>query len=525
MANFYDVVSSGDKSYHRRVGDFTPISAPELAAVAAGERKDILAEVYRIYQLDVAPYTLYQSDGSAMVALDETTRGEVLSLDPATGLTAGGQALTANQAAKVRSDIGSDLPSISRNLAAGLSSVLALIGDSTGNETTEHLYLTAQAIAAANPSHRVEYRLWDNAAQDFLHQTPIQEGISGRRGVTGGGVQISYVDIAEWSGDIDIRVLASHPTWTTGITSDSTLISRFGSGGARSFRFMAGNSAGNLILKLGWTADLTNEITVSATGFAPTAGEVLWLRSVLDVDNGGGGYTVTFYSSTDGNTWTQRSQTVTASGTTSVAKTAATNYELGSRGNGTAAFNGTIYAGELRDGIAGGNLLPVGLDEWRQVTGLAPVFSGSPTVYVINGSNSGSAISYFNDSTRRPKMTPVMWRGAMILSTGHNETHGTSAAAVSDWLTYVKGRATGADLFVTAQNPQLSPATKIESQQQFVAQFVGQGRRAGYGVIDAYGAFVRSSNVASLVSAVDGVHPTAAGSAVWSQVERLALGV
>jgi len=441
------------------------------------------------------------------------------------GLTAGGNSLTPSQAAQVRMGAGIDQPSISLDLLSGRSSVLALIGDSTGNETTEHLYLTAQAIAAANPTHRVEYRLWDNTAQDYLHQAAIQEGPSGRRGLTGGGVQINYADIAEWSSDIDIRVPATHPTWTTGISADSTLFSRFGSGGARCFRFMAGNSAGNLILKLGWTADLTNEITVSATGFAPTAGETLWLRVTLDVDNGGGGYTVTFFSSADGNTWTQRSQTVTAAGTTSVAKTAATNYELGSRGNGTAAFNGTIYGAELRDGIGGGNLLPVGLDEWRQVTGLAPVFSGSPTVCVINGSNSGSAISYFNDSTRRPKMTPVMWRGAMVLSTGHNETHGTSAASVSDWLTYVKGRATGADLFVTAQNPELAPATKIESQQQFVAQFVGQGRRAGYGVIDAYGAFVRHSNVASLVSAVDGVHPTAAGSAVWSQVERLALGV
>lgn len=460
--------------------------------------------------------------GAAIRAKLNGNFGKALNLDPTAGILLGGASPNAQQRAAVRDGIGVAQTSIRNDLSAGRSSVLALVGDSTGNGTDEHLYLSAQAIAAAYPSHRVEYRLWDNTAQDFLHQAAIQEG-AGRRGVTGGGVQLHYSDIAEWASDVDIRVLASHPTWTTGISADSTLISRFGSGGARAFRFMCGNSVGNLILKLGWTADLSTEITVSATGFAPTAGEELWLRVTLDVDNGGGGYTVTFYSSSDGNTWTQRGQTVTAAGTTSVAKTAATNYELGSRGSGTAAFSGTIYAGELRDGIGGGNLLPIGVDEWRQVQGLSPVFSGSPTLYVINGSNSASGISYFNDATRRPKITPLMFRGAIVLSTGHNESHTTSAATVADWLSYVKTRTQNSDIFVTAQNPEVSPATKIESQKQFVSQFSAQGKRAGYQVIDVYGAFTNSADIVSLIG-VDGIHPTSAGSEVWAAVELVALG-
>lgn len=63
-------------------------------------------------------------------------------------------------------------------LIRGVSdAVWLIVGDSTGNETTEWVYLTAQWLASQFPEYTVSYRLWDASGDtDYASATVIQTG-------------------------------------------------------------------------------------------------------------------------------------------------------------------------------------------------------------------------------------------------------------------------------------------------------------------------------------------------------------
>lgn len=56
------------------------------------------------------------------------------------------------------------------------SPVLVILGDSTGNETTEWLYLTLQSLAAEFPAYTVTHALWNDTNQSYDAATTIQTG-------------------------------------------------------------------------------------------------------------------------------------------------------------------------------------------------------------------------------------------------------------------------------------------------------------------------------------------------------------
>lgn len=278
-----------------------------------------------------------------------------------------------------------------------------------------------------------------------------------------------------------------------------------------------------MVVKLGWTADGSTETTVNASGQAYVNGKTYWIRATLDVDNGGGGYTVAFSTSVDdGTTWVSAGGTTTSAGTTAVHKSAY-NYEVGSRAGGSAPFNGRVYRAELRDGIAGPNMFPVNIDAWRQVQGNnGSALGGSPTLYLVNGSESGQNIAYFSAEARLPKMIPKIYRGAYILSTGHNEFHATSDGSVRAWIDAVKTRVGAGRGYAVMQNPRLATAGKVEHQKEWVASFREIAISKGLTPIDVYSAFINSGiDLTTLVNA-DGIHPTQganSGSSLWADTE------
>ena len=75
-----------------------------------------------------------------------------------------------------------------QRLMSGLHSEKAdlsmlFVGDSTGNETSEWIYLTITALAAQFPRWTVEYLLWNDATVDYASSVNIQTG-SGSRTLT-----------------------------------------------------------------------------------------------------------------------------------------------------------------------------------------------------------------------------------------------------------------------------------------------------------------------------------------------------
>lgn len=151
-------------------------------------------------------------------------------------------------------------------------------------------------------------------------------------------------------GDIDIRVHVAMDDWSP--AAAQVLFSKsVGTGNQESWwmSILAGGT-----LRLTWTADGATDLAASSTA-APTVvdGEALWVRVTLDVDNGAAGRTTTFYTSRDGETWTQLGSAVVTAGVTSIFSGTAP-LDVGSRNTGTSTpMTGRVFAAQVRNGIAG----------------------------------------------------------------------------------------------------------------------------------------------------------------------------
>lgn len=169
-------------------------------------------------------------------------------------------------------------------------------------------------------------------------------------GVSPGRASTPDVAALDIVGDIDIRVHAALDDWTPSATQ--TLVSKsLATGNQRSWQFSV-NSTGNLVLV--WSANGTATLTATSTA-APVVvnGAALWVRATLDVDNGAAGRDARFYTSTDGETWTQLGTTVTTATVTSIFNSSAT-VVVGAIDAGVSnRLAGKVSAVEIRNGIGG----------------------------------------------------------------------------------------------------------------------------------------------------------------------------
>lgn len=153
------------------------------------------------------------------------------------------------------------------------------------------------------------------------------------------------------TGDLDVRAHVALDDWTP--AAMNTMVSKFTTtGNQRSWRFMVFTTGA---LRVVWSADGTGTVFTATSTVAPVIadGEDLWVRFTLDVDNGAAGRTITFYTSTDGVTWTVLGAPVVQAGVTSIfSGTAAVN--IGAHTSGTAEMmSGKVFYAEIRNGIGG----------------------------------------------------------------------------------------------------------------------------------------------------------------------------
>jgi len=156
--------------------------------------------------------------------------------------------------------------------------------------------------------------------------------------------------VLDITGDIDLRCKVSLDDWTP--STLGVLISKYGAAGNRSYQFYV-NTTGTL--EIAWTADGTTALTSTST-VAPTVvdGATLWVRATLDVNNGASGNTTTFFTSTDGTTWTQLGTTVVKSGTTSIySGTAQLAVGANSQSTLTQTSRGDFFRAQVLNGIDG----------------------------------------------------------------------------------------------------------------------------------------------------------------------------
>ncbi len=163
-------------------------------------------------------------------------------------------------------------------------------------------------------------------------------------GVSPGRARTLDADHFDILGNLDLRIHAALDDWTPA-ASQSLLSKSMTSGNQISWRLTV---LTNGKIRFGWSADGSTVLTADST-VAPTVadGADLWVRSLIDVDNGAAGRDIFFYTSTDGVTWTQLGTTVTQAGVTSIFNsTAAIN--IGARDSGTLdRMSGKVYSAEV----------------------------------------------------------------------------------------------------------------------------------------------------------------------------------
>lgn len=76
---------------------------------------------------------------------------------------------------------------------------MLVVGDSTGNETSEWVYLFITDLAAQYPSHTFQYRLWNDGTQTYDAATTIATG-AGTRTVTLWNASIAGATTQSWQG-------------------------------------------------------------------------------------------------------------------------------------------------------------------------------------------------------------------------------------------------------------------------------------------------------------------------------------
>lgn len=152
------------------------------------------------------------------------------------------------------------------------------------------------------------------------------------------------------TGDIDVRAYVALTDWTPAATT-AIAAKYLGTGSQRSWRLNV-TTGGNLQLTTSATGVATQTNT-STAAVSVANGEGIWVRATLDVDNGAAGRVYTYYTSTDGVTWTQLGSSSTIAGVTSIFSSSA-SLEVGASDDGTALrLTGLVASVEVRNGING----------------------------------------------------------------------------------------------------------------------------------------------------------------------------
>jgi hypothetical protein len=180
----------------------------------------------------------------------------------------------------------------------------------------------------------------------------------------GGSERATTPDAAvlDITGDLDVRVDFEPAVWGDyrdhvggSLLGDTELVGKYvTTGNQRSWRLLLSDQGR---LNLGWSVDGTSTLVAAESDVVnlPPYSR-LSVRATLDVDNGAGGNTVTFYTSSTPGTagpWTQLGSPVVTAGTTSIFNSTAP-LEVGDLASpGFVSLAKKIFSAEVRSGIGG----------------------------------------------------------------------------------------------------------------------------------------------------------------------------
>jgi len=173
------------------------------------------------------------------------------------------------------------------------------------------------------------------------------------------------------SGDLDIRW---HGKLDDVGATQAQLLSKWGTPGERSFALTVIDTK---FVRFMFSADgSVNNVRQSLERAPIVAGVPIWLRATLDADNEEGGHTVRFYSSSNGNDWSELGAPVVTVGAASI-HIGSSSLSVGNTGDLTSGRGekGVHYEVQVRDGIDGPLVAH-------------PVFRHPVTAFTVDGTTS-----------------------------------------------------------------------------------------------------------------------------------------
>lgn len=266
-------------------------------------------------------------------------------------------------------------------------------------------------------------------------------------------------------GDIDVCARVALDDWTP--AADSAIAGKWVTlGNQRSWRLYV-TTAGLLVLQT--TADGSTLLTHTST-VAPsfTNGTSYWVRATIDVNNGAGGRTVTFYTAADSRdeptSWSTLGSAVTVAATTSIFSGNA-NLEAGAVNNGTLQMMaGLVRRVILRNGIEG--TVVADLDAYDMHTTSATTFGSSRVpaqIWTRTASTTATITPTWSDITSRVRNQQV------TISRGKQnelQTFGTSSMSM---VLDNRDRAFDPDYSSSPYFPNVKPARRVRVRAEYAS--------------------------------------------------------
>lgn len=444
--------------------------------------------------------------GVNAVANDEATAAYIAARDTKTR--------NALDSAFRTADVQAAADGLRASLDAGLTTAFGGLGDSTGNQHDEWIYLVAEHVAAEYPNYTVQSVLWSDAKQDMDAPEVIQTGPAGEQyanAAAGTASRMLPLSASLHTPDvIDVRAKITLDSWAP--TEIAVAVAREGGAGKRSWYFGVAPS-GKLAFYYSANGSTLIADRLSDAVVGAAAGETRWIRAVFTPS-----VRIDYFVSTDGVTWTQLGASIAIADTPAQGAVfnAATPYEIGGRQGGRTYTGMKIYQVDIRNGLNGPPVVPLLPALWGAASGAAIPVVGAPVFTVVNGSHPGADLDYWAPA-RIDKALPAYGQRLGFLSLSHNELAQSGPTFIARYATkidQVRARMPGVPLVCLPQNPQKAPraAEFVAAQKIRRTDIIAAAASRGAVTVDTYTAI--NENLATNVSA-DGVHPTSAGSLVW----------
>ena len=401
---------------------------------------------------------------------------------------------------------------------------ITVIGDSTGNEETEWVYLLTEKLAEYANGYNVNYFLYDSVSGAYSKKVIKSLGESKKIVSTIGQytkiLKNDYVKIDESNHDVDVAIKIKMD-FSTG-ASRYIMTKNNGNTSTECWSIVLNTS--NLCVFY-WTNESMAGGAMGYMGELATlpSDEEVYLRFVFDADNGSSSKTFSMYRSIDdGDTWTLLNSS-TSAGTTTILKDESVPYAVLGKAYRAADATGEVSYIRLNAEIDGNNVFPIGFDYFEKTDANDEQdIEGYPTINIFNASVSGWGLSSFLNSDTLREVSQQAIKSTLMLSTSHNDLYDVGSA-LDDKLdllfTAIKGYMYKPNIVILTQNPE---GDSIDGKMRHAIRrndLISYSNENNYDYIDTYGMFVDLINSGisfyDLINQ-DDIHPTNSGSEKWA---------